>query len=132
MYPTENMLKDSPLPPLTGNSLVAESLVLLLHYGVDFSIWGGSRRVRYWDALTERVKAATYSGPTLANWWAQASVQISSTPRDAAEREELAQLLSSGNDREVLKVLRAEAQVLVLRVRVLSETKKALREAQGN
>lgn len=131
MYPTEKMLADSPLPPLEGPALTAERLVLLLHYGVDFNIWGGSRRIRYWDALTERVKASTYAGPTLASWWSEASTQIVSAPRDSQERDELAHILSSGNDREVLKVLRSESQVLVLRVRVLSETRKVLRESRS-
>lgn len=126
--PTLRWLAQSPLPALDGPAAVAERLVLLIHYGVDFTIWGGARRVRYWDALAERVRAATYAGPALSDWWSAVSVQIVSAPRDASERAEVAVLLSAAEQREVMRILRAQAQVLVLRVRVLSETRKALRE----
>lgn len=126
---TDAWLSVSPLPRLTGPESVAERLVLLVHYGVDFSIWGGARRVRYWDALTDRVKAATYAGPTLEHWWADVCTQIASAPRDAAERLEVAQLLAHSNPRPVLVALRNHAEVLVLRARVVSEARKAVREA---
>jgi hypothetical protein len=126
--PTTQWLTVSPLPALTGVEAVAERLVLLAHYGVDFTVWGGSRRGRYWDALAERVRAATYAGPDLHRWWADLGGQLPSAPRDAAERLELAQLLSGGQDRAVLQVLRDQAPVLVMRVRVVSETRKAARE----
>lgn len=127
--PTLIWLEQSPLPSLEGAAAIAERLVLLIHYGVDFTIWGGARRVRYWEALAERVRAATYAGPLLPDWWASISTQIVSSPRDSGERIEMAGLLSSPDQREVMQVLRTQAQVLVLRVRVLSETRKAVREA---
>jgi hypothetical protein len=126
-YPTDALLAYSPLPPLEGPESIAERLVLLVHYGVDFDIWGGLRRVRYWDALTERVKAGTYAGPTLADWWSDVSALISSTPRDASEREELAVLISTSDDRAVLGALRKHAEVLVLRVRVIAEHRRSAR-----
>lgn len=124
---TDEWLKASPLPPLDGAEGVAERLVLLLHYGVDFSVWGGARRVRYWDALAERVKAATYAGPTLAHWWGDASRQIVSAPRSHDEREEVAHLLAVDNQRAVLSALRVHAEVLVLRARVVSEYRRQAR-----
>jgi hypothetical protein len=124
---TDSWLAESPLDPLTGSEGVAERLVLILHNGVDFEIWGGARRVRYWDALTERVKAATYSGPTLSHWWGDVCRQIVSSPRDHAVREEVATLLAAGNQREVLNALRTHAEVLVLRTRVVSEYRKQAR-----
>ena len=126
---TDEWLSHSPLPPLSGNEQIAERLVLLLHYGVDFSIWGGARRVRYWDALTDRVKAATYAGPTLAHWWGDACAQIVSAPRNEAERLELAALLGSFDQRAVLQAMRKHAEVLVLRVRVISEQRRLQRQA---
>lgn len=128
--PTDAWLSASPLPPLEGAIGIAERLVLLMHYGVDFSIWGGARRERYWAALTERIKAGTYSGPTLEKWWADVSTRIVSTPRNAAERLEVATLLSTPDARAVLAALRANADVLVLRVRVVSEARRAQREEQ--
>jgi len=126
-FPTATWLAASPLPPLTGPEGIAERLVLLVHHGVDFSIWGGSRRVRYWDALTERVKAATYAGPTLNDWWSDMCSQIVSTPRDDKERYEVAELLSYEDQRAVLRALRKHADVLVLRTRVVSDRKKLAR-----
>lgn len=122
---TDALLQQSPLPSMEGPAGVAERLVVLVHYGVDFSIWGNSRRARYWGALTERVKAATYKGPTLSDWWEDISLSIVSSPRNAEERAEVLALLSVEESREVLHILRNNAEVLVLRVRVLSEERKA-------
>jgi hypothetical protein len=122
-------LEQSPLPTLDGAAGTAERLVLLIHYGVDFNIWGGQRRVRYWDALAERVRAATYAGPTLEHWWIDICRSIVSSPRDERERLDAATLLASANSREVLEVLRSQAPALVLRARVLSD---ARRQARAN
>lgn len=119
----------SPLPVLSGTALDAEKLVTLVHLGTDFTVWGGKRRMRYWDALTERVRAATYSGPTLVSWWGNISADLVSSPKNEQERLELAQLLGQGNDREVLKYLRNDGAVLVMRVRVISEMRKNARNA---
>lgn len=116
------------LPSLSVQEDIAERLVLLAHYGADFDVWGGSRRVRYWDALTERVKASTYVGPTLSDWWTGMVRSLHTQPRNKAEREDLAQLLSADNQKEVLKILRNHADVLVLRVRVISDARNKLRE----
>lgn len=124
---TDSWLSASPLEPLLDDEGTAERLVLLLHNGVDFDIWGGARRVRYWDALAERVKAATYAGPTLAHWWGDACRQIVSSPRDHAVREEVATLLSAGDQKAVLSALRTHAEVLVLRARVVSEYRRQSR-----
>lgn len=132
MSATDRWLADSPLPPLTGPEGTAERLVLLLHHGVDFEVWGGSRRVRYWDALAERVKAATYAGPTLTHWWGEASRQIVSSPRDPEQREEIAYLLADSNQRAVLSALRTHAEVLVLRARVVSEHRKQRKAGEAS
>lgn len=122
--PTESWLAASPLPPLEGAEGVAERIVLLVHYGVDFTVWGGVRRARYWPALEERVKAATYAGPKLADWWSDITQLLTSSPRNAEERAELAELLQSEDQKAILAVLRKHAEVLVLRVRVISEHRK--------
>lgn len=129
---TDSLLSYSPLPAMNGPEGVAERLVVLIHYGVDFSIWGESRRTRYWGALTERIKAATYSGPTLSNWWQDISLSIVSTPRTHEERVELLSLLNVEEQREVLNILRNSAEALVLRVRVLSEAKKEALKQEEN
>ena len=123
--PSVDWLSVSPLPPLSGPDAIAERLVLLAHYGADFDIWGGARRVRYWDALTEHVIASTFAGPALADWWTAMSAGLPSAPRNADERADLAGLLAGGDDRAVLTVLRRRAEALVLRVRVIAETRRA-------
>ena len=128
---TDALLSQSILPPMNGVAGVAERLVILVHYGVDFSIWGESRRTRYWGAFTERIKAATYSGPTLSSWWQDISLSIVSTPRNYDERVELLSLLNVDEQREVLHVLRNNAEALVLRVRVLSEARKEAFKNEG-
>lgn len=126
--PTVSWQSNVDLPTLSVSEDIAERLVLLAHYGADFDVWGGTRRVRYWDALTERVKASTYGGPTLSDWWTGMVRSLHTQPRNKAEREDLAQLLAVENQREVLKILRNHADVLVLRVRVISDARNKLRE----
>ncbi len=112
------------LPDTDEASLIAERLVLLAHYGADFTVWGGARRVRYWDALLERVKASTYTGPTLSDWWTGMTRSLPTSPRTKHEREDVANLIAYPDGRAVLRVLRNNTEVLVLRVRVISEYRK--------
>jgi hypothetical protein len=57
------------LPPLTAPAAqVAERLVLLLHYGIDWSgsNWVAARRGDYWDnLLPNRIRMATYNSINL-------------------------------------------------------------------
>lgn len=121
----DELFAQSPLPALTGPEAAAERLVLLVHRGVDWQVWGGTRRVRYWDALTDRVRAATYAGPTLSEWWRTICTQITSTPRTASDRADTAMLLAHPDQRGVLDALHRHADTLVLRVRVLIEHNRA-------
>jgi hypothetical protein len=123
----DDLLATSPLPPLTGPEGEAERLVLLVHRGVDWDVWGGTRRVRYWDALADRVRASTYAGPTVSEWWQDICVQITSAPQHPEDRADLAHLIATPNQRAVLNALHKHAATLVLRVRVLSETRRAAR-----
>lgn len=127
MTSAADYLAVSPAPPLDGPAATAERLVLLVHRGVNWDVWGGARRVRYWDALTDRVRAGTYAGPTLAHWWQSVSARISAAPRTPADRAELAALIGADDQRAVLTVLRDTADVLVLRVRVAVETHREAR-----
>lgn len=120
----DELLQQSPLPPLSGPEGVAEQLVLLIHRGVDWEIWGGTRRVRYWDALTDRVRAATYAGPTLSEWWQSLAAQISSAPKYPEDRADIARLISTADQRAVLDALQRHAATLVLRIRVWSEARR--------
>lgn len=112
------------LPEIPPEAEVAERLVLLAHYGADFSIWGGTRRARYWDALLERVKAATYAGPTLGDWWQAMSKSLPCAARNTEERADLVQLLGHEPAIPVLNYLRRHPDYLVLRVRVIAEARR--------
>ena len=116
---------DEALEPLPGPEGIAERLVGLVHQGVDWDVWGGHRRIRYWDALADAVRSGVYAGRTLFDWFERVCRQISSEPPGSAEgRAELAALLSCGQDREVLRALQRHAGALVLRVRVQREAQR--------
>jgi hypothetical protein len=116
--------------PPPGVDGVALRLVLLVHLGVDWTVWG-PRRARYWTALAERVRGATYRSRTLQDWWERCASRLDSTPRDPGERAELAQLLCGGNDREVLAVLYRNAGALALYCQVLADQRRAGRHTSG-
>ena len=116
------------MPPLEGSEGVAERLLLLVHYGIDWSSgWVSRYRATYWDRLLpDRVICATYRADTLRRWWRDVSNDLGSVPRNAAERQELAQLLRA-DPVPVLEVLRSETEALLLRVRIITEAMRASR-----
>lgn len=120
--PTASWLAALPeLPPLSGAAATAERLLLLLHYGVDWSTWVGDHRIHYWTSLLpDRVTKATYRSGTLDKWWSQAASDLQSAPRSAAERGEVALLLREQSG-PVLAVLRDETPALLLRIRLTTD-----------
>lgn len=116
------------MPPLEGAAGVAERLLLLVHYGVDWKGgWVGRYRNTYWDTLLpDRVICATYRAPNLRRWWRDVADELGSQPRSAAEREELEALLRA-DPVPVLEVLRFETEALLLRVRIVAEAVRAAR-----
>lgn len=128
------------LPPLTDpHAHVAERLLLLVHYGIDWSDtnWVAARRGDYWETiLPTRVRAATYSSADLHRWWTLVAAALTSSPRSAAQRLELAALLTC-DPRPVLTVLRDRTPALVLRTRIVADAVRATAEtatprASGN
>jgi len=115
------------LPELDAAAATAERLLLLLHYGIDWSGgWAGARRATYWErVLPDRVVLATYRAPGLRRWWHEVSATLESSPRNAGERLEVAQLLEAPDQQEVLAVLRHETEPLVLRVRIIADAVRA-------
>lgn len=130
--PTDRWLASVPdLPPLTGPAGTAERLLLLVHYGVDWDSWIGSRRIDYWDTiLPERVLQTAIRAGNLRRWWQDVTGQVPSRPRSAAERAEVERLLRA-DDRPVLEALRWEVQPLVLRVRIVADAVRANRAAKA-
>ncbi len=110
------------MPPLEGAAGVAERLLLLVHYGVDWSAgWVSRYRKTYWDrVLPDRVICATYRAGNLRRWWRDVADELGSQPRTVDERAELEQLLR-GDDHAVLEVLRFETEALLLRTRIVTD-----------
>lgn len=129
LSPTSLWLAAVPaMPPLEGPAGVAERLLLLVHYGIDWTDgWVTSHRANYWDRLLpDRVITATYRADTLRRWWRDVAHELGSLPRNARERLELEQLLRTDST-AVLEVLRFETEALLLRVRIVTEARRATR-----
>lgn len=127
--PTSSWLATVPaMPPLEGPAGTAERLLLLVHYGIDWTDgWVTSHRAHYWDRLLpDRVITATYRADTLRRWWRDVAHELGSLPRNARERTELEQLLRTDST-AVLEVLRFETEALLLRVRIVTEAVRASR-----
>lgn len=122
------------LPPLTEQAAqVAERLVLLLHYGIDWSEgnWVAARRGDYWDnLLPTRIRLATYNSINLHQWWTASAARLGSAPRTDEQRAELAVLLTS-EARPVLQVMRDQTTALTLRTRIVADAVRTARSEQG-
>lgn len=120
------------LPPLEGPEHTAECLLLLLHYGIDWTNgWVGRYRSTYWDKiLPDRVVVATYRADTLRSWWALAAAELESSPRNATERLELEQLLVA-DPGPVLLLLREQTDALALRTRIVAEAVRSSKPTRG-
>lgn len=120
------------MPPLEGPAGTAERLLLLVHYGVDWSGgWVAEYRKTYWSSLMpDRVIIATYRADTLRRWWRDVADDLGSEPRNAAERGELEKLLRA-EALPVLEVLRWETEALLLRTRIVADAVRAVRVEAG-
>ncbi|MDV6305741.1 hypothetical protein R3P93_24570, partial [Rhodococcus cerastii] len=116
------------LPALSDPAaVVAERLMLLLHYGVDWSDgnWVAARRGDYWDnLLPTRIRLATYNSVNLHQWWTASAARLGSAPRTDEQRGELAILLTS-EPRPVLQVMRDQTSALTLRTRIVADAVRA-------
>lgn len=121
------------MPPLEGPAGTAERILLLLHYGIDWSnSWVSRYRTTYWDQLLpDRVVIATYRSNTLRRWWTDVSNDLGSAPRNSTEREELERLPREAPE-PVLLALRSETEALLLRVRIVAEAVRAQRSSDAS
>lgn len=121
------------LPPLEGPAGTAERLLLLIHYGIDWTGdgWVTRHRRSYWDRLLvdRRVITATYRSATLRGWWADVAGELQSAPRSAEERHELEHLLR-GDDIATLELLRSQSEALLLRTRIVADAVRAARDSR--
>lgn len=134
LTPTQTWQATVPeLEPLTGPPAIAERLLLLLHYGIDWETsWVAAEKYRktYWDELLpSRVRRAAYRADTLDRWWSEVSVQLGApTPRQHDRRIELAALLRQP-PLPVIAALRDNLPALLLRVRIIRDAVAEQREA---
>lgn len=121
------------LPALASEpARIAERLLLLLHYGIDWSDsnWVTGRRGGYWESvLPSRVRVATFTASDLHHWWTLVSAALTSLPRTDAQRLELATLLTA-DARPVLAVLRDQTPALVLRTRIVADAVRVQKSAK--
>ncbi|MDV7246388.1 MULTISPECIES: hypothetical protein [Rhodococcus] len=122
------------LPALSDPAaVVAERLMLLLHYGVDWSDgnWVAARRGDYWDnLLPTRIRLATYNSVNLHQWWTASAARLGSAPRTDEQRAELALLLTY-EPRPVLQVMRDQTTALTLRTRIVADAVRTARTEHG-
>lgn len=113
--------------PLEGAAGTAERLLLLLHYSIAWEAsWVTGYRTTYWDKiLPDRVYIATFRHSTLRGWWTDLATDLVAVP-GTEESRELVQLLDEPAA-PVLACLRDEHVALVLRVRIVAETRRAAR-----
>ncbi len=130
--PTQSWLAAAAavMPPLEGPAGVAERLLLLIHYGIDWTGgWVTRYRKTYWETvLPDRIICSTYRAANLRRWWRDVADELGSHPRSPAERTELEQLLRADPE-PVLEVLRFETEALLLRTRIVTE---AVRQARSS
>ncbi|MEP7762592.1 hypothetical protein [Sanguibacter sp. 25GB23B1] len=116
------------MPALEGPAGTAERLLLLVHYGIDWSGgWVTQYRKTYWSSLLpDRIIIATYRAGTLRRWWRDVAGDVGSTPRTTDERAELEELLRA-EALPVLEVLRYETEALLLRTRIVADAVRSAR-----
>ena len=114
------------MPPLEGPAGTAERLLLLLHYSIDWdNSWVAGYRTTYWDKLLpDRILVASQQATNLRQWWTNLADELQASPTTTEARHELAQLLDDPNPGEVLRTLRSETLALVLRTRIVSESRR--------
>lgn len=112
---------------------IAERLLLLLHYSIDWeNSWVADKRYlkRYWDEiLPGRVRRAAYLATTLNHWWSEVSTALEAPmPRYEDRRLELATLLGQP-PLPVITELQDNLPGLILRVRIIADAVSQQRRA---
>ena len=106
----------------------AARIVLLVHQSMDWNVWG-SKRLKYWQILTDNVRAAAYTNSLsrFANSLCSRMQVRALGPNKAAraEAEALLNGLERAQERALLRLMREEATTIVLQVRVWLEEKRA-------
>ncbi|MEU4607533.1 hypothetical protein AB0F43_31495 [Kribbella sp. NPDC023972] len=134
--PTDQWLAAADLPALDGPSDIADRLLLLVHYGIDWQqgwLSGARYRTTYWDPiLPDRVICATFCADSLRRWYAEVAAELVSAPRNADERAELERLIrTTDRDHDVLQLLRTDTPGFILRTRITADAVRAARSKEA-
>lgn len=127
--PTDQWRAAAPtLPPLSPAADVAERLLLLVHYSIDWSTsWVAAYVPRYWDHhLPVQIRSATNRAADLGAWWSMLARAFGFTSTHPDRRMETVTLLAYPAD-DVLDVLRDHDAMLILRVRIIADAVSAAR-----
>jgi hypothetical protein len=113
-------------------SHAATLLVAVAHDTRDRVVWGGDRAITYWQRLPERVRAACYGGPSLADWWERISRLLGCIPPTRVEdREDVARIVHL-DDPQVMRTLRTQAEMVCLRVRLAMQLTADSKKWEGS
>lgn len=109
------------LGDMTAAERCACILVALAHANRDRDVWGSDRAFTFWDRFPNDVRAACCRGPTLGHWWEAMTRRLGAhQPGKAEDRQLLAATLAEPAG-PVLDVLRGQAEVTCLRVRLVAQ-----------
>lgn len=112
----------------------AAKIVLLVHQSMDWNVWG-PKRLKYWQILTNAVRAAAYTN-SLSRFVNSlcSRMQIRALGPNKAARAEADSLINGldrAQERALLRLMREEATTVVLQVRVWLEAKRAAATEKG-
>lgn len=131
LRPTDQWLETTAgfMPPLDGPAGVAERLLLLLHYSIDWdSSWVQKYRSTYWEKiLPDRVLTTSQQTPNLRTWWTTLADDLGAHPTTTEARAELTALLETSDQSAVLRCLSEETLALTLRTHIVAETRRTPR-----
>ncbi|HCZ47723.1 MAG TPA: hypothetical protein DCZ11_01820 [Gammaproteobacteria bacterium] len=97
----------------------AADLAEIAWRNVDFDRWD---RRKVWEQFTDRVRLAATTTSTLPRYWTVLSAAMGVyDPQHPEARARLASILTGGDDRALLRLMREETELVVLVVRLRSE-----------
>lgn len=110
----------------------AARIVWAVHRSMDWDTWG-SKRLKYWEILTNAVRASAYTN-SLSRFVNSlcSRMQVPTLGVNKADRVALDDLLNGldpQQERAILRLFREEATTLVLQVRVWIEERRAAHQA---
>lgn len=115
---SQKMITLSTLPPLEGVEGGVEELLLLVHLGADWDVWG-TRHDRYWDAFKERILSAAFMSRNGREWWEKICQLLPSEPQSHIQRKRTIELLNQwGENDEFIPTLRQHSGELTTRIRI--------------